>query len=116
MKYPPCGRLCHEETCEGFKKKLCPGCVESNGSPPGCIDYLPKKFNGVKVCPIWECAKKHKMEHCGECDKFPCKLFLSWYDPKHGKKSVIPYIGLLLIRKKLGEEEWIKCVKIHKKK
>ena len=117
LKYPPCGRLCDAETCEGKKLGLCPGCVECKGSPPGCIQAdLPKKYQGIKVCPIWECCVKRGIEHCGECKKFPCKLFLDWYDPKSGRKSVLPYVGLLQIRKKYGTEEWIKWIKIHKSK
>lgn len=117
IKYPPCGRLCEDETCEGKRLGLCSGCVECKGSPSGCIkSEKPKKYQGIKVCPIWECVKKHKLEHCAQCKEFPCKIFLSWYDPKNGQKSVLPYIGLLLIRKNIGTEEWIKWIKIHKKK
>lgn len=115
MKYPPCGRLCDAETCEGKKQGLCSGCVESQGSPSGCINAdLPKEFKGIKVCPIWKCTKEHKLDYCSQCKDFPCKTFLIWYDPENGKKSILPYIGLLVIRKKLGEKEWIKWVKIHK--
>ena len=72
------------------------------------------KYQNIKVCPIWKCSMKHEVEHCGRCQEFPCEVFLSWYDPKNGKKSVLPYIGLLLIRKKFGTEEWVKWIKIHK--
>jgi len=117
IKYPPCGRLCDAETCEGKRLGLCPGCVECKGSPPGCIkSEHPKEFQGIKVCPIWECCVKRGIAHCGECREFPCKLFLGWHDPKNGRKSALPYVGLLLIRKKHGTEEWIKWIKIHKSK
>jgi len=117
IKYPPCGRLCDSETCEGKKLGLCQGCTESEGSPVGCIkSEHPQEYQDIKVCPIWKCSQEKKVEHCGQCQEFPCKIFLRWYDPKNGKKSVLPYIGLLLIRKKFGTEEWIKWIKIHKKK
>ncbi len=62
----------------------------------------------------WGSDSSSEHLYCGECHEFPCKIFLSWYDPKNGKKSILPYIGLLLIRKKLGTEEWVKWIKIHK--
>jgi hypothetical protein len=117
MKYPPCGRLCSSETCEGKRQGLCEGCVEAKGAPIGCVkSEHPSKYKSIEICPIWKCTSGKKLEHCGECKEFPCKIFLNWYDPKNGKKSVLPYISLLLIRKKLGTEEWVKWVKIHKAK
>jgi len=116
MKYPPCGRLCDSETCEGKRLGLCEGCVEAKGCPAGCIkSEHTKEYQNIKVCPIWECSTKHKVEHCGQCQEFPCKTFLSWYDPKSGKKSVLQYIGLLSIRENLGTKEWIKWIKLYKK-
>lgn len=96
MKYPPCGRFC--EVCEG--KDSCRGCVESDGKP--------FHLKEGKTCPIWKCAQNHNVGFCGECSEFPCEKFLSWYNPVHGEKSVLPYVGLVFIRKKLGIEEWKK--------
>jgi len=123
-KYPPCGRLCDAATCEGKRlfyetrgKEGCGGCVEAEGSPKGCIySKHPRQYKNIKICPIWECSLENKVEHCGQCLEFPCKKFLSWYDPKSRKKSVLPYIGLLSIRENLGTKEWIKWIKLSKKK
>ena len=57
IKYLPCGNLCDAETYEGKKLGLCLGCVESNGSPRGCIkSEHPKEYQDIEVCPIWECS------------------------------------------------------------
>jgi len=97
MELPPCGRAC--EFCEAYKK-ACAGCVESKGKP-----FFLSKME-IDVCPIWKCASDKGLEHCGECSSFPCNRFMSWYDPRHGRASVLPYIGLLIVRKKLGKEKW----------
>ena len=104
-KYSPCGRFC--EVCEAKKEVLCQGCAETNGKP----FHLKEK-----TCPLWDCAQKHNVEHCGQCAEFPCEKFLNWYNPEHGKKSVLPYVGLLFIRKKFGIEEWKKWARINKEK
>jgi len=109
MKYPPCGRLC--EVCEAWQK-ICSGCIKSREKSVIEEKKIPE---WVRTCPVWKCINKHEVEHCGQCSKFPCKKFLNWYNPEHGKKSVLSYIGLLLIRKKLGTKEWIEWVRIHKK-
>jgi len=101
MKYPPCGRFC--EVCQS--RELCGGCVETDGKP--------FHLKG-KVCPLWECAQKSNIEDCAQCSKFPCEKFLNWYNPAYGKKSVLPYVGLVFIRKKLGTEEWKKWARINK--
>lgn len=107
-KYPPCGRLC--EACDTKKKGICPGCEIVKGKP-----FFIKKEKKKEICPIFECAEKHRVEHCGQCPEFPCQKLLSWYDPRHGIRSALAYIGLLTMRKKFGIKEWKKWVKIYKK-
>lgn len=56
------------ECCFGCKKKedgICEGCIESDG-------YC-KEWAQSKGCPIYKCAKQHKVQFCGLCFEFPCK-------------------------------------------
>lgn len=105
MKIPPCGGYC--KNCVVYKK-ACAGCVETNGKP----FHLEK--TGKDVCPIWQCAKNYKVEHCGVCDEFPCDKFLNWYDPKRGVVTALRRAGLLALRKKIRTEAWIKWVEDNK--
>ena len=103
MELPPCGAYC--ENCIAYNK-VCKGCVETEGKP-----FHLKK---IDICPVWQCIAEKKLEHCGLCDEFPCEKFLRWYDPKRGIITVLRRIGLLVLRKKLGNEAWIKWVKKNK--
>lgn len=56
------------ECCVGCEKKqagLCKGCIESGGN---CEEWA-----GAKGCPIYKCAKEHKVQFCGLCAEFPCQ-------------------------------------------
>jgi hypothetical protein len=56
------------ECCVGCKKKeegICCGCIETEGN---CQEWL--QSNG---CPIYKCAKQHKVQFCGLCEEFPCE-------------------------------------------
>lgn len=101
MKIPPCGGYC--KNCVVYKKG-CAGCVETNGKP-----FHIKKAK-KDVCPVWQCAIEHKVEHCGICDEFPCDKFLDWYDPKRGIITVLRKTGLLALRKRIGTKAWVKWV------
>lgn len=105
MKIPPCGGYC--KNCVVYKK-ACAGCVETNGKP------FHLKKAGKDVCPVWQCAKERKVEHCGICDEFPCDKFLNWYDPKRGVITVLRRAGLLALRKKIGTAAWVKWVENNK--
>jgi len=102
MKIPPCGGYC--KNCVAYKK-ACAGCVETNGKP------FHIKKTGKDICPVWQCAIDHKIEHCGVCDEFLCDKFLSWYDPQRGIITALRRAGLLALRKKIGTERWIKWIK-----
>ena len=55
------------ECCVGCKKKeegMCEGCIESDGN---C-----KEWEQSGGCPIYKCAKRHNVQFCGLCNKFPC--------------------------------------------
>jgi len=102
LRIPPCGAYC--EACKSYGT-TCAGCVETNGNP----FFLGGM--GLDVCPVWQCAEKHEVEHCGNCSDFPCSEFLSWYDPDRGVVTSLRRAGLLALRKRIGEEAWVRWVK-----
>ncbi len=104
LKFPPCGALC--EICKDYLKGKCEGCIQSQGK----IWFL--KFTKFKVCPIFDCTIKKKVKMCIECERFPCKEFLEWYNPKIGFfKSSLARVGSLFLRKKFGDKKWRKILK-----
>jgi hypothetical protein len=62
-KITACGECCYG--CKKQEDGLCEGCIESDGH---C-----KEWTQSKGCPIYKCAKKHKVQFCGLCFEFPCK-------------------------------------------
>jgi hypothetical protein len=96
----PCGSYCG--TCEFLnreKKPNCSGCGNQDGHP----------FWGE--CKLYACAKKHRVNHCADCEDFPCELFVNQFDPAHGQKSAFVRAGLLAYRKKAGTEKYVKVVR-----
>ncbi|MCW4039573.1 MAG: DUF3795 domain-containing protein, partial [Candidatus Bathyarchaeota archaeon] len=59
------------------------------------------------TCKIYTCASEHIVNHCGDCNEFPCDLFVSHYDPSHGQKSAFTRAGLLAYRKRAGDKKYI---------
>ena len=102
MKIPPCGAFC--QNC-GTYKKLCRGCIETSGKA------FHLKMSGQKVCPIWECVENHRIKNCAVCEEFPCDIFLNVYHPERGISSSLARAGLLMLRKKIGTDAWIKWVR-----
>lgn len=69
-----CGILCSE--CEFKDSMQCLGCVS-----------ITKPFWG-DVCPVKQCVEEQKLNHCGECVKFPCALAKQFaYDEKQGDEG-----------------------------
>lgn len=59
------------ECCVGCGKKdagLCEGCIESDGN---C-----KEWAQSGGCPIYRCAKQHRVPFCGLCAGFPCRWLI----------------------------------------
>ena len=70
---PPCGLNC--EVCE-YLPEQCKGC--------GCVEGKP--FWSVQVpsgiCPLYDCCRNQReLEHCGQCEEFPCEMFFEFRDP-----------------------------------
>ena len=98
---PPCGGYC--ENCVEYKR-VCAGCVETGGKP------FHVQQGEADICPVWACVKNRGIEHCGVCDEFPCDTFLDWYDPARGIITALRRAGLLMLRKKIGNDAWVKWV------
>ena len=79
MKEKECGDMI-ESRC-GIK---CGSCAykEQMGCA-GCL-HIQKPFWG-EGCPVKSCVEEKKLQHCGECETFPCELAKAFaYDEKQG--------------------------------
>ncbi len=88
----PCGLYCGE--CL-YSKEACKGCVPSDGRP------------SWGKCKTYACTVEKKVEHCGKCTEFPCRLFLNQYSRELGPWRVFYKAGQLLYREKIGTPAWI---------
>lgn len=57
-----CGVRCDQ--CERFGY-LCKGCI-----------HMEKPYWGG-ICEVKNCVEKKGLDHCGQCDTFPCALLIS---------------------------------------
>jgi hypothetical protein len=92
----PCGAYCG--TCKFLNREETPNCS-------GCGSQEGLLFWGN--CKVYACAEEHRVNHCGDCEAFPCDLFVDQYDPSHGPKSAFTRAGLLAYRKKAGNQKYI---------
>lgn len=66
-----CGILCDE--CEYRESMNCKGCVT-----------MDKPFWG-EACAVKSCCENKGLEHCGQCNSFPCKTLNEFaYDKEQG--------------------------------
>lgn len=66
-----CGILCGE--CEYRQQVGCSGCVS-----------ISKPFWG-ESCKVKSCCEEKHLNHCGECEDFPCSLLNEFaYDQEQG--------------------------------
>jgi hypothetical protein len=101
---PVCGIYCG--SCELLDKQ-CKGCGYVDGKP-----FWTEQFD-VKVCPLHDCCRNsRRLEHCGLCTDFPCKVFLEMRDPsmsdEGARRSLEARQADLHKRKQVGTEEWLK--------
>ena len=73
MKLSVCGIDC--EICEYKEKRGCTGCQKQKGKPFWCKDG---------ECDLYVCVKNNKLNHCGECSKFPCDMLVEWAKEGNG--------------------------------
>ena len=70
-----CGVVCDSFTCKDKFGFDCKGCVNTHLLPWG-------------ECQIKNCVEEKKINHCGECNEFPCSILRAFaYDPVHGDKG-----------------------------
>lgn len=86
-----CGLYCGD--CEQLGKS-CAGCGSVKGRP------FWTTHAGVETCPLYDCCvNQRQLEHCGQCDELPCKVFNEFYDPalspEDAKKSIRSRIDAL---------------------
>lgn len=66
-----CGILC--SSCEYKESMGCKGCT-----------LIEKPFWG-ETCPVKSCCERKELDHCGNCDAFPCELLTQFsYDEEQG--------------------------------
>ena len=99
-----CGLYCGD--CE-FLGDQCRGCGNVMGKP-----FWTEQFD-MEVCPIYDCSvNKHRLEHCGLCNEFPCETFTSLRDPsmtdEQAEQSLRERQKDLSLRKEMGTEAWLK--------
>lgn len=63
-EYSMCGIAC--ESCKFKSDQGCDGCRNETG----------EVFWGK--CELYECCNEKALEHCGECDDFPCDKLREW--------------------------------------
>jgi len=79
----------------------CDGCRAHDGQIP-----LQKHlFGEAHRCAAYECAKRKKMDFCGDCDEFPCD-FLHPYADKSAELPHNTKVFNLCLIKKMGVEKW----------
>ena len=93
---PPCGTYCL--VCKFLNREDKPSCK-------GCGVQAGHPFWGE--CKLYMCANEHGVYHCGNCEDFPCDLFIQQFDPAHGQKSAFTRAGLLVYRRKAGNQKFI---------
>jgi len=92
--FSPCGIHC--KSCPWYKGEMAPKC-------PGCQAVEGKPFWGT--CQTYSCVMSHGVTHCGDCKEFPCREFMTRYDPREGPANALMRVGLLAYKAKYGDKE-----------
>jgi hypothetical protein len=100
---PVCGIYCGG--CH-YLGSLCKGCGRVEGKP----FWASQVPSGV--CPLYDCCRLgKKLEHCGLCQEFPCKMFLELRDPSMSdeafQKSLDERQANLRKRAEVGTDQWL---------
>ena len=99
-----CGLYCGD--CE-YVGERCQGCGRVHGKP------FWVELNKLEACPVYDCCiNRHRLEHCGLCNEFPCKTFTSLRDPsmsdEEAEQSLQNKQRVLLLRKEIGTDAWLR--------
>jgi hypothetical protein len=100
---PVCGLDCR--SCD-FLGDKCQGCGYVDGKPFWTV-AVPSG-----VCPFYDCCRnRKKLEHCGLCDDFPCKMFPEVRDPNMSdeefQESLAERQTALKRRAEIGTSKWL---------
>lgn len=100
---PICGLVC---SCCPYLGAQCPGCGHVEGRP----FWAASLASGT--CPLYECCRnQRRLEHCGLCGEFPCKMFLELKDPNMGdeefQESLKARQEALGRRSEIGTDNWL---------
>ena len=98
--FSPCGINCGD--CEWFKGEKEPKCA-------GCNAVMGMPFWGK--CETYRCTQSHSVDHCGKCAEFPCRNFMTRFDPREGPENALMRAGLLSYRAKYGDLEALELLK-----
>jgi hypothetical protein len=98
-----CGLYCG--ACE-YLGKNCRGCGYVEGKTFWAAQ-LP-----TAICPFYDCCRNQKkLEHCGVCLDFPCRLFTEMRDPswtdEQFEKSLKERLASLRKRAEIGTAAWL---------
>ena len=68
-----CGIICDTQKCKEAFGFDCEGCLNISSPPWG------------ESCAVKACSEGRKLNHCGECEDFPCDLLKNFsFDKEHG--------------------------------
>jgi hypothetical protein len=100
---PVCGIDCG--ACK-FLGEQCKGCGHEEGKP-----FWAAQIPGG-ICPLYECCHNQKrLEHCGTCIDFPCKMFTDLRDPnmtdEEFQESLSDRLTSLKRRAEVGTQKWL---------
>lgn len=65
-------RICNEELGGNFKPEELTDCY-------GCKDESNKLLKASRECGIRKCASKKGLQHCAQCDDYPCKILQNFH-------------------------------------
>jgi len=66
----------------------------------GCWDKTEVRTQYCTECFLRACSEKRQLNHCGECDDFPCKKYIDFVgDHDHHKKTMEYLLSLKQARK-----------------
>lgn len=72
-----CSILMHGETSHADGFAACLGSVPKEEiACGGCKS--DNRYAGCRICNIRDCALKKGIEHCINCDNYPCKMYSKW--------------------------------------
>jgi hypothetical protein len=110
MQIGSCGTICGEcptylATAKGDEAQLAG--IAKQWSQPGCqlkCEDMPcdgcnadRVFAWAKGCAVRDCATKHRIVHCGDCDTYPCQVLRDHWN-RQGKAGSKMKANLEMLR------------------